>query len=117
MGETNTLSRSLTSSTTSLNSLAQNDSDNTAVTSESSSRRQQTPLSVKIALIASVINLGYWFYIFLLLETLRPSLVYWWLPLSPAFLLSFSLYVDNDMRKLVEDVNYLEKLKYEYKKV
>ena len=108
---------SANSSTSSLNSLSQNDSDNKATTSENSSWRQKTSPFVKLAIIVSLFNLSYWLYIFLFLETLRPSLVYWWLPLSPIFLLCFSLYVDKDLRKLVEDVNYLEKLKYEHKKV
>merc|ERR1711918_83139 len=71
--------------------------------------KQKVSFSIKIGIVAAMINFGYWIYIFLFIESLRPSLVYWWLPLSPVFLMFFSLYVDRDIRRLVEDVNYLDK--------
>jgi hypothetical protein len=51
------------------------------------------------------------------METPLPPMGYWWLPLVSLFVVGVSLYVDGDLRKLLGDIDNLEKLKYDYKKV
>lgn len=46
-----------------------------------------------------------------------PAIGFWWLPITALFILAVSLYVDTDLRKLTRDIDLLEKMKYEYKKV
>lgn len=46
-----------------------------------------------------------------------PGISVWWLPLTPLFIVLAALYVDYDLRRLDSDINHLEQLKYQYKKV
>lgn len=46
-----------------------------------------------------------------------PSVGYWWLPLAGLGILLVALYVDKDLGRLQKDIESLEKLRYNYKKV
>jgi hypothetical protein len=46
-----------------------------------------------------------------------PAMGFYWLPLAPLFILLVALYIDWDIRHMSNDIEHLEKLKYEYKKV
>lgn len=46
-----------------------------------------------------------------------PSMGFWWLPLTPLFIISTGIYIDYDLIRLDHDINHLEQLKYDFKKV
>ncbi len=46
-----------------------------------------------------------------------PGIGFWWLPITALFILAVALYVDTDLRRLTRDIDVLEMLKYQYKKV
>lgn len=46
-----------------------------------------------------------------------PGAGFWWLPFAGLCILLVALYVDRDLRRLHKDIESLEKLKYNFKKV
>ncbi|GAB5030904.1 Hypothetical protein NocV09_00401790 [Nannochloropsis oceanica] len=63
-----------------------------------------------------VLNLVAWLGVFYQ-YTPYPAIGFWWLPVTALFVLAVSLHVDRDLRRLTKEIDLLDKLKYDYKKV
>ncbi|EWM28088.1 hypothetical protein Naga_100120g19 [Nannochloropsis gaditana] len=69
-----------------------------------------------ITMCASVINLVAWSCIFWHF-TPPPPLGLWWLPTTPLFVVTVSLYIDWDLKRLNREIDALDRMQYRFKNV